>query len=115
MNTLMLLWSLLFNKGSMILWFSEHIPAVLLGLGYNTDNFVPVCTPMWFFYVLYIEHIIMNLIFKISTNNRIILSILLFSMISIVSVVILTKNNIDTVFPIDSALFAFPFFLLDYY
>ena len=110
MNTLMLVWSLFFNNGSIVLWFSKHIPAVLLGLGYNTDNFVPVCTPMWFFYVLYIEHLIMNLIFKISTNKTILLSISLFNVISIVSVVILKKNNIDTLFPIDSVLFAFPFF-----
>lgn len=91
MNTLMLVWSLFFNNGSIVLWFSKHIPAVLLGLGYNTDNFVPVCTPMWFFYVLYIEHLIMNLIFKISTNKTILLSISLFNVISIVSVVIINR------------------------
>ena len=112
MNTIMLLWSLLFNKDSLILWINKHIPAVLLGLGYNTDKFVPVCTPMWFFYVLYLEHLIMNMILKLSTlyHQKQYYTIIIFNIIFIFSILILKNKSIDTLFPIDSTLLAFPFF-----
>lgn len=110
MNILMLLWSLYINKDSFIFWINRHIPAILLGLGYNTDKYIPVCTPMWFFYVLYLEHLIMNMIFKFPILKKPYFSIILFNVVFIFVILILKKNNIDTLFPIDSTLLAFPFF-----
>lgn len=108
MNIIMLLWNFVFNKDSFSFFLGKHIPAILLGVGYNINNYIPVCSPMWFFYVLFIVHLMINIVLKISSKYRFVLC--LFSTFAIVFVLLLRYFNIDTIFPIDSSLFAVPFF-----
>ena len=80
--------------------------AIALGVGYATESLTPVCTPMWFFYALFIIKIVYAVVpkTKISKTFQFVLCL--------VAVRLLTIYNIDTYIPLDSAIMAYPFFLI---
>ena len=80
--------------------------AIVLGVGYATESLTPVCTPMWFFYALFIIKIVYAVVpkTKISKTFQFVLCL--------VAVRLLTIYNIDTYIPLDSAIMAYPFFLI---
>lgn len=84
----------------------SHFFAIVLGVGYETDSFKPVCTPMWFFYVLFLIKIMYHVVpsTKVFKAMQFILCFILVKW--------LTYYNIDTLLPIDSAIMAYPFFLI---
>ena len=84
----------------------SHINAILLGIGYETDNLEPVCTPMWFFYSLFIIKIVYSFMPKSG------ISIVLQLITCFLLVKMLTYYHIDTYIQIDSAIMAYPFFLI---
>ena len=119
LNALMLIWSMLlalFRHESILILFKRSVPAIIMGLGYNTTDYTPVCAPMWFFYVLMLVHVIANFAYssygrKIFVNSYLLVT----SVLSIFVVLLLKKSEIDTLIPIDSALYAFPYFAFGYY
>lgn len=82
--------------------------AVLLGLGYNTNGLIPISTPCWFIYALFIAKIILSFV-KCSKVWLVCLSFF-----SILITIVLQYFNIDTLVPIDSALLAIPFICFGY-
>lgn len=82
--------------------------AVLLGLGYNSNGLIPISTPCWFIYALFIAKVILSFV-KCSKVWLISLSIFSFLITTV-----LQYFNIDTLIPIDSALLAIPFICLGY-
>lgn len=82
----------------------SRIFAVFLGLGYNTEHFIPVLTPTWFIIALFLIRIVMSIVIK---------HIFYVIILSIIVSVILT-NTYDTLLPIDSAIMALPFFCFGY-
>lgn len=84
-----------------------RIGAILMGLGYNVENWTPVSTPLWFVAaLLYIQYMMAM------AKNRMQEIILL--LLSFVVTFIILILNIDTYPPIDSAFMAFPFFYFGY-
>lgn len=77
---------------------------IALGVGYNINGYKPVAGSMWFVYVLFLTHIIVNIYHKYSFKI-----ILFFTSISIVY--ILDRHNIDIYIPLDSAFAAIPYFI----
>lgn len=86
---------------------SSRVYAIMLGLGYQTECFTPVLPPTWFIIALFLDRVIMSFL---ATKK---IGVILFSLLSSVLVWCLTPVY-DTLFPIDSALLAFPFFGLGY-
>lgn len=84
----------------------SHILGILLGLGYATETMQPVCSPMWFFYAMFI----VKAVYVIIPQSRI--SKLISIMICFVLVKLLTAYQLDTFLPIDSAIMAYPFFVI---
>ena len=82
--------------------------AVLLGLGYNSNGLIPISTPCWFIYALFIAKVILSFV-KCSKIHLISLSLF-----SIIITIALQYFNIDTLIPIDSALLAIPFICFGY-
>lgn len=84
----------------------SHIWAILLGVGYNVNSIKPVCTAMWFFYALFI----IKLLYNVFPKNR--FSKVIQVAICFVIVKILALYHIDTYVPLDSAIMAYPFFIV---
>lgn len=80
--------------------------AIALGVGYATESLTPVCTPMWFFYALFIIKIVYAVVPKTKISKT------LQFVLCFVAVRLLTYYNIDTYIPLDSAIMAYPFFLI---
>ena len=85
----------------------SRVGAIFLGLGYETNNWTPVSSPMWFVVALLVIYLILSL----SRNKYYDIAVLV---ISIIISIILRKTDVDTLFPIDSALMAMPFFVVGY-
>lgn len=83
--------------------------AVLLGLGYNTNGFVPISTPCWFIYVLFIAKVLMAMAIK---KGR--LGVVLLIGISLFATVVLQYKGIDLLMPLDSVFLAIPFICIGY-
>lgn len=81
--------------------------AIVLGLGYNTEHFIPVSTPLWFLYALFIIQTIISL-----GKTKIVRYSIMF--LAIGAFIFLNKRNIDTLVPIDSAMLALPFFIFGF-
>ena len=111
-NGLLLIYNIIYlvYKGSLSCEsiVSRIIP-ILLGLGYNTNDLHPVCTPMWFFYSLFMLQVIVSLFARWKHGL-----LYLFSL-CIVFCCIKRYVGFDTLIPIDSTLIAIPFFLLGYW
>lgn len=107
-NAILLLFTILLEYRSdhltlKTLW--SHISAILMGLGYKTEKYNPVCTTMWFFYVLFLVKTFSALLGK-KLRIKIVISILAICLASI-----LKMNDINTDFPIDSFLMAYPLYV----
>ena len=83
--------------------------AVLFGLGYNTMGFVPISTPCWFIYTLFIAKLLMALFVKKGKYG-----IQFLILISVIATVFLQYEQIDLLIPIDSTLLAIPFICAGY-
>lgn len=83
--------------------FLKQIYAILLGVGYKTEYCEPVCTTLWFVIAL----VILYIIFNISASRK---YAVLVTLACIVCFIALSTQGIDIWMPIDSALFAAPFF-----
>lgn len=86
----------------------SHFIAILLGLGYNSNGFIPVSTPCWFIYSLFLG----RLCFAFIPNNK--KNIYIISLISIIFTCILQTYSIDLLIPIDSTFIAIPFISIGY-
>ena len=64
--------------------------AIALGVGYATESLTPVCTPMWFFYALFIIKIVYAVVPKTKISKT------LQFVLCFVAVRLLTYYNIDT-------------------
>lgn len=84
------------------LW--AHVAPVVLGLGYDSMSYVPVCTPMWFFYVMFFLQIVTNIVGPAKRNQA------FFVAASLATCLLLKMNSVDTIIPVDSLLMAVPFF-----
>lgn len=87
----------------------NRIGAIVIGLGYQYCDLIPVDTPTWFLVVLFYVYVFQSL----TTNNRYIP--LIASVLSIIIVFTFSAFNIDTCLPIDSALMSYPFFCFGLY
>lgn len=83
--------------------------AVLLGLGYNINGFVPISTPCWFIYVLFIAKVLMAMVIQ---KGR--LGVVLLIGISLFATVVLQYMGIDLLIPLDSVFLAIPFICIGY-
>lgn len=83
--------------------------AVLFGLGYNTKGFVPISTPCWFIYTLFIAKLLMALFVKKGKDG-----LLFLVLTSVIATVFLQYEQIDLLIPIDSTLLAIPFICAGY-
>lgn len=83
--------------------------AVLLGLGYNTNGFVPISTPCWFIYVLFIAKVLMAMATQKGRNG-----VVLLISISLFATVVLQYKGIDLLIPLDSVFLAIPFICIGY-
>lgn len=81
-----------------------NIKAIALGVGYNIDGYKPVASTMWFVYVLFLIHIIVN-----ACHKHLFKIFLFFT--AIIIVYIMDRHNIDIYIPLDSAFTAIPFFI----
>ena len=107
-NAVLLCFTLLLEYKSGHLSFQtiwSHIIPIFIGLGYKTANYNPVCTTMWFFYVLFLIKTFSALV---GTNH---LKRIAISIVSIILVYVLNRKGINTDFPIDSFLMAFPLYV----
>lgn len=107
-NAVLLLFTILLEYRSAHLSFHSlwsHVTAIMIGIGYKTDIYNPVCTTMWFFYVMFLVKIFSALV---GNNSRMRIAI---SFLAIAIVGILKKNDVNTDFPIDSFLMAFPLYV----
>lgn len=84
----------------------SELLAICVGIGYKTDNLSPVCTPMWFFYTLFIIKVIYSFV-PVSKFSKIIQFSFCF-----IAVKLLSYYNIDIYIPIDCAIMAYPFYLI---
>lgn len=84
----------------------QHLFAILLGVGYDTHTLKPVCTPMWFFYSLFI---VKNLYAVLPKGN---ISKIIQVILCVAFVMVLKHFQYDTYIPVDSALLAYPFFII---
>ena len=82
----------------------DRIGAVLMGIGYNVDNWHPVLSPTWYIYTLFL----IQLICSVSKGKLWHLALL---PLSIALTLFLFHNNIDLLIPFDSVILAMPFFL----
>lgn len=85
----------------------DQIYAILLGLGYKTAYFIPVCTTMWFVIALLIIIIIVSCLRSVS-------QLFFLTFFSILLSLLFRWTHFDTWIPIDSACLAIPFFTLGY-
>lgn len=86
----------------------HRVGAILMGLGYATNNWEPVSQPMWFIIALFFMQIAMSLSSYHKYGEYILL------VVSLLFYVILQFFKIDTYPPFDSAAIAFPFFFVGY-
>ncbi|WP_337635403.1 acyltransferase family protein [Prevotella sp.] len=83
--------------------------AVLLGLGYNSKGFIPISTPCWFIYALFIAKVLMAMFLQKNRKN-----IVLLIVISLLTTIVLQYMEIDLLIPLDSVLLAIPFICIGY-
>lgn len=83
--------------------------AVLLGLGYDTNGFIPIATPCWFIYALFLAKVMMALSLKKGKKG-----LLIFCGLSILVTILLQYEKIDLLVPVDSAFLAIPFLSIGY-
>ena len=82
----------------------DRIGAVLMGIGYNVDNWHPVLSTTWYIYTLFLIQFVCSLL-----RNKFWYFMLL--PLSIALTLFLSHNSIDLLIPFDSAFLAMPFFL----
>ena len=90
---------------SLTLVWNKVLP-ICTGLGYGMGAYEPVCTPMWFFYVMFFLQILVNLVGRQTQHC------LIFTLGSLALCILMNYKGIDTLVPIDSLLMAVPFFYL---
>lgn len=88
----------------------QRLGAIALGLGYEHNYWIPVCTPCWFLISLFLARIIFSLAHK-HFNNK---SITIIAITSIVITFILHIKHIDLLIPLDSTLLAMPYLCIGY-
>lgn len=105
-GTLLLLYSLidLFIGKITVLNILSNLGAIVLGLGYNTEYLIPVSTPLWFLYALFIIQMIVAL-----GSTRFVRYFIM--LLAVGMTIFLKQCSIDTLVPIDSAMLALPFFI----
>ena len=82
----------------------QNACAILLGVGYDTDLFLPVCIPGWFIYTLALIRIILAVVYRGQKRN-----LWLLSVFSIAATMFLQSRNIDLYVPFDSAFLVMPY------
>ena len=92
-------------------FFVSRIGAVLIGLGYNSGYWIPICPPSWFLYVLFLCKIFL-IIIDVENLKSVYLVFIIFGSFSFS----ILKNyyEFDFLFPIDSVMLALPFVLLGF-
>lgn len=85
----------------------SRVGAIFLGLGYESKNWIPVSSPMWFVVALWAIYLLLSLSKKKYYDIAVLVTSFIVSLV-------LYKTNVDTLFPIDSALMAMPFFVVGY-
>lgn len=109
----MFLWTItsLFNSNLTFVGIISRIGAVLLGLGYERYNLVPVCAPTWFFWALFWCRLLLY-IYTLFCKDciRKIISIILI----IFSVYIMRKTDIIIPYAFSSSMMAFPIMVVAY-
>lgn len=83
--------------------------AVFLGLGYDTNGLIPMATPCWFIYALFLAKVMMALSLKKGKKGLVI-----FCGLSILITILLQYEKIDLLVPVDSAFLAIPFLSMGY-
>lgn len=83
--------------------------AVLLGLGYNSKGFIPISTPCWFIYALFIAKVLMAMFMQKKNKRRFFLI-----GISLLVTIVLQYVGIDLLIPLDSVFLAIPFICIGY-
>ncbi len=91
------------NLSWLFLW--KRFGAIALGLGYSTQQWIPVSSPCWFLIALFLCRLLLSLIHRHFTRTT--LSAL--CIISVITAILMSALNIDTLIPIDSAVMAMPF------
>lgn len=86
------------------LW--DRLFPIGIGLGYDVGTLKPVCTPMWFFYIMFYLQIVINVV------GRKFKHCLIFTIVSLALCVLMNYKGVNTLVPIDSLLMAVPFFYL---
>jgi fucose 4-O-acetylase-like acetyltransferase len=99
----------LFGKISVDNAIVKPILGMIFGVGYNTDFSIMVEVPLWFMVGLFFVKIIHSILQYLS-NNKFVYIIATFVIVGVS--LFLQYMEIDLLFSIDSALLAFPFFLI---
>lgn len=84
--------------------------AVLLGLGYESNGLVPISTPCWFIYALFLAKLILAMFHRANQT----VAMMALSMCAILATILLQTCNIDLLIPFDSTLLAIPFISVGY-
>lgn len=82
----------------------QRLGAILLGIGYDTDFWIAVCTPLWFLIALFIVRCLCNII---SSSLYFILSLTI-----LVIGYVFVHFDVHLYFSINSAVMALPFFIV---
>lgn len=88
-------------------YFFSRLGAIILGIGYPTHGFIPVCDTCWFIIALFIMHILVTVC---QTGKQRINWMIIIACIAVA--VILQTLNIIFLTSVNSALLAVPFFYL---
>lgn len=107
MNGILLLYNLSIQiiAGTLTLeYLISRLGAIFLGLGYNTESWIPLSTPLWFLIALFIIQTIVSL-----GRTQVMRYCIMF--LSIAVFVFLDIMDLDILIPIDSAMLALPFFV----
>ena len=91
------------NLTWLFLW--KRLGAIALGLGYSTQQWMPVSSPCWFLIALFLCRLLLSLIHRHFTRTT--LSAL--CIISVITAILMSALTIDTLIPIGSAVMAMPF------
>ena len=90
----------------------QRIGAILIGLGYNTDYWKPVCGPGWFLIALFLLKSIVNYLYSKQSKSLVLLGGIVFPLIFAYA---FKSINISLRLPLYSAIMALPFFLFGNY
>lgn len=79
--------------------------AIIMGLGYSVDNWIPASPPTWFLVVLFLIHLLM------SFDRRRLFQMVIF-FFSLIICYVFNTLQYDAYIPVDTMMMAIPFFLI---